>query len=113
MKQISKNKSVLKPPMQLRIFRQTSEFNFEKEYCKNKTKLALPAQYSMYFPDKHPEVLYIIFSIYPHIGNDMDKGHYVCEILNYNTGTWWNCDDDTITRYSGYPFNAYNDLSID
>ena len=45
-----KYQSLLKPPMILRIFLQRSEYNFEKyEYYKNKTKIALPAQYSMYF----------------------------------------------------------------
>ena len=67
----------------------------------------------MYFPDKHPELLYILVSIKLHIGNDMDKGHYVCDVLYYNTGTWWYCDDETITQYPGYPMNIYDDLSID
>ena len=43
----------------------------------------------------------------------MDKGHYVCDVLYYNKGTWLNCDDETITQYPGYPMNVYNDLSID
>ena len=60
----------------------------------------------MSFPDKHPEVLYIIVSIKLHIGNDMDKVHYVCDVLYYNSGTWWNCDDATITQYPGYPKNV-------
>ena len=42
----------------------------------------------------------------------MDSGHYVCDVLDYNTGTWWRCDDDTtIKNYSGYPDNVYNDFS--
>ena len=43
----------------------------------------------------------------------MDKGHYVCDVLDYNTVTWWNCDDETITQYPRYPMNLYNDLSRD
>ena len=43
----------------------------------------------------------------------MDKGHYVYDVLDYNTGTWCNFDDDTITQYPGYPMNVYDDLSID
>ena len=43
----------------------------------------------------------------------MDKGHYVCDVLDYNTGTWWNCGYETIIQYPGYPMNIYNDLSID
>ena len=64
----------------------------------------------MSFPDKNPEVLYILVSIKLNIGNYMNKGHYVCDILYYNTGTWWNYDDETITKYTGYPMNVYDDL---
>ena len=78
----------------------------KKEYCKNKTKIALPSQYSIYFSGRHPEVIYILVSIKLHIGDDMYKDHYVCDVLDYNTGTWWNCDDDTITQYPGYPLNV-------
>ena len=59
------------------------------------------------------EVLYILVSIDIHVGSDMDKGHYVCYVLYYNTGTWRNCYDTTITKYSGYPMNVYDNLSID
>ena len=73
----------MKSPMQLRISLQISNFNYEKnEFYKTKTKIAPPAQFSMSFPDKHPEVRYIIVSIKLNIGNDMDKGHYVCDVLN-------------------------------
>ena len=92
--------------MQLRIFLQRLEYNFEtNEYCKNKNKIALPDQYSMSFPGKHAEVIFILVSINLHIGNYMYNGYYVCDVLYYNTGTWWNCDDDTITQYPGYPIN--------
>ena len=65
----------------------------------------------MPFPGKNVEVLYIIFCIKINIGNDMDSGNYFCGVLYYSTGTWWNCDDDTITKYSGYPKNVYDILS--
>ena len=70
--------------------------------AKIKPKLPLPAQYSMSFPDKHAEVLYIPVFIKIHISNDMDKGNYFCDVLGYNTGTWWNFDDDkkSISRIS-------------
>ena len=57
------------------------------EYCKNTTKIALPAQYYMYFTDKNLRVLYTLISIKIHIRNDMDKGNYVCYVLYYNKGT--------------------------
>ena len=95
-----KHQLVLIQPMQLRIFLQIPEYNFQRyKYCKNKTKIALLAQNSMSFPDIDAEVLYILLSIKLNMGNVMDKGHYVYDVLDYNTGTWWNCDDATITKY--------------
>ena len=72
---------------------------WKNEYCKNKTKIDLLAQYSMHLRDKSAEVLYIIVSIKINIGYVMDKGNYVCYVLDYSTGAWWNCDDDTILQY--------------
>ena len=57
----------------------------------------------MSFLCKHTEVVYILVSIKLHIGKSMDSGYYMCDILDHNTGTWRNCDDDTMTKYSGYP----------
>ena len=54
------------------------------------------------------ELIYILISVKLRIGKYMDKGHYVCGILYYNTGTWWNCYDDTITQYPVYPMNLYD-----
>ena len=83
---IEKHQSVLKPMMQLRIFLQRSEYKFQRdEYDKDKIIISLPAQYSMYFPGTNAEVLYILVSIKIRIGDDMDKGHYACDVLDYNT----------------------------
>ena len=43
----------------------------------------------------------------------MDQGHYVCDVLDYNTGTWWKCDDEIVTKYPGYTMNVYNEVSSD
>ena len=42
----------------------------------------------MSFPVKYAEVIYIIFYLQICIGNGVDSGHYVCDVLEYNTGTW-------------------------
>ena len=82
--------------MNIIIFLQRSEYNFERdEYFKNKTNFSLPSQYSMSFPGKYAEAVYIIASIKLHIGKNMYGGHYVCDVLYYSKRTWWNCDDGT------------------
>ena len=67
----------------------------------------------MYFPGINAELLYILVSIKIHIGNDMDKGRYVCDVLDHSTGTWCTFDDFMITKYSGYPNSIRDNLSID
>ena len=66
----------------------------------------------MSYPN-NPKVINILISIKLHNGNDMDQGYYVFDVLDYNTGTWWNCDDEIITQYPRYPSNVYHYLSID
>ena len=56
-------------------------------------------------------MVYILVSINIKVGKDMDSGHYIFYVLYYNTWTWWNCDNYTISNYSGYLENIYNDLS--
>ena len=45
--------------------------------CKNKTKIALSAQYFLSCPN-NPEVIYVIISIKYHIGNDLDQDRKYC-----------------------------------
>ena len=65
----------------------------------------------MSFPGKHDELVDTIVSIKTCVGKYMDSGHYVYDVLDYNTVTWCNYDDDTITSFSGYPENVFDDLS--
>ena len=47
-----KNQSILSAPMQLRISLQRTEYNWETEiYIKNKNKITLSAEYSLYRPN--------------------------------------------------------------
>ena len=56
-------------------------------------------------------MIYVLVSIKYHIDNELDQGHYVCDVLDYNNGTWWKCDDEIVTKYPRYPMNVYNEVS--
>ena len=43
----------------------------------------------------------------------MFSGPYYCDALDYNTGTWWICDDDNISELIGYPDSFYDELSLE
>ena len=73
-----------------------------------------PYQLNIPCPFQTKMKCFILFSLsILYIGNDMDQGHYVCDVLDYNTVTWWNCDDEKRTQYPGYPMNVYNNFSSD
>ena len=38
----------------------------------------------------------------------MYSGHFCCDILGFNTGTWLRCDDDNITPLRVLPDNFYS-----
>ena len=98
--------------MQIRIFLQIPEYSGVRDkYFKNKIKIALTSQYYTYFSGSHDEVVCILFSIKIHVSKDMNNGHHVCGVLDYNTGTWLRCGNGIINIYSGYPENVCNDLS--
>ena len=65
----------------------------------------------MSFSGEHDEANYIIVVINIHVVNDIYSGNYVCGVLDYNTGTCWNCDDNTITNYSRNPVYVYGNVS--
>ena len=41
----------------------------------------------------------------------MDSDHYYCDLLYFNTGKRWRCEDITISEFSGYPDSVYDELS--
>ena len=65
----------------------------------------------MSFSGSDYEVVYILVSIKINVGKYMDSGNYYCDVLYYNIGTWWICDDYRILNFRGYPDNVYDELS--
>ena len=81
--------------------------DFEKIKQKFPFRNNIPCLFQVYIE----EVVYILISIHINVSISMDSGNCVCKVLDYNTGTWWRCDDCTIKNYSRYPENLYDDLS--
>ena len=75
-------------------------------------KITVLDQYSISFPGEDTEVIFILLSINIRNGNDVYSGHWVSDVLYYNTETWWSSYDDTITKYSEYLNNLYDNLSM-
>ena len=54
-------------------------------------------------PSSNYKIPYILVSLINHDGDSLDCGHYFSDVFNANTGTWWHCEDDNITKISGIP----------
>ena len=42
-----------------------------------------------------------------HDGEYLDCGNYVSDVLDANTGIWWNFNDDNITEISDFTEGVY------
>ena len=80
------------------------------EYWKIKTNITLPSQYSIKFSGIDNGLVYVLVSIKIRVVKNMDSGHLVCYVLDYNSGKWQRCEYDKITNFRGYPENVYDEL---
>ena len=54
------------------------------------------------------DVKYSLVSANYHNWISNNTGHYLCDILEFDPGIWWRCDDDTITHLRGMTDNFYS-----
>ena len=74
---------------------------------KNELKFAIPSEYLWKQPSSNENISYTLVSLIKHDGDSLDFGHYVSDIFDSITGTWWHCDDDSITQISDLPKGFY------
>ena len=82
----------------MKILPQRTHNNLEtKRSTKKFSRIEIPSEYSFKFSQDMEDVTYSIAFVTCHGATSNNTGHYFCEILDFNTGIWWRCDDDTIT----------------
>ena len=54
------------------------------------------------------DVKYFLVSVEYHDWTSNNTCHYFCDILDINTGIWWLCDDDIITKLRVIPDHTYS-----
>ena len=52
---------------------------------------------------RNEKMLYAVVSLIMYMVYSFDCGHYYSEIFDFNTGIWWHCDDDEITKIINFP----------
>ena len=70
---------------------------------KNKHKVAIPLEFIYKIPSNNEKISYTLVSLIIHYGESLHFGHYVSEFFDTNTGIWWKCDDDGITKIGDLP----------
>lgn len=56
---------------------------------------------------------YCLVSAIYHLGMSAHGGHYVCDVQNWRTRTWWHCDDETCHEISSTDFVPAEPLVVD
>ena len=59
---------------------------------KSKTEITFPNELKL---PNSKEVYHLVAVVY-HVGNSAHNGHYVNEVLDWETGEWFFCDDDVV-----------------
>ena len=89
------------PPLVLRIIPQRTQYNRKTHITiKNNPRTEIPSEYSFKFPEDMADVTHSLVSVHCYYDGTSNKNsHYLCDILDFNNGISWRCDDDTITKF--------------
>ena len=70
-------------------------------------RIEITSEYPFNFPQEMENVTYTLVFVNDHDGNSMSPGHYLCDILYFNTGIQWRCNNDIITQLREITENVY------
>ena len=98
-----------KPPVILRILLQRKQYHWHTQIStKINPGIEIPSEYLYNFTQDTEDVTYNLVYLNDHGGNSMSPSNYLYDTLYFNTGIWWYCDDDKITKLREIPYNVYS-----
>ena len=59
-------------------------------------------------PSSTSDVSYVLCAVQNHLGTTPHGGHYVAEVMDWTTGVWWECNDESVTRMPDGPSASYD-----
>ncbi|EJK51774.1 hypothetical protein THAOC_29026, partial [Thalassiosira oceanica] len=59
-------------------------------------------------PSLSSDVTYVLCAVQNHLGTTPHGGHYVAEVMDWTTGVWWECNDESVTRMPDGPSASYD-----
>ena len=74
---------------------------------KVKTEITFPDKINLPYCDEEYHLVGIIY----HVGNSAHNGHYVTEVLDWESGGWYFCDDDTVVPVPYIPTSKSKEIS--
>jgi len=51
--------------------------------------------------------VYVLFAVQNHSGKSADSGHYVAEVMDWTTGVWFECNDESVKMLDNGPSGVY------
>ena len=71
-------------------------------------KILLPKWLHLKTTSGDTSVKYLLYAVQNHRGSSAYTGHYVAEVMDWTTGTWFEYDDDKVSLLKHGPHNSYD-----
>ena len=102
------SRHIKEPPTVLKILFQRGSYDSTTLVAtKNEFKVGIPSEYMFKLQSSNEKISYTLVSLINHDGDSSDCGHYVSDVFDGSTVTWWHCDDENIAEISDLPKGVY------
>ena len=82
---------------------------FDREtFSKRKLSDRILLPRTLRLPSSDSDVSYVLCAVQNHLGTTPHGGHYVAEVMDWTTGVWWECNDESVTRMADGPSASYD-----
>ena len=87
---------------------------FDREtFSKHKLSNRILLPLTLRLPSSNSDVSYVLCAVQNHLGTTPHGGHYVAEVMDWTTGVWWECNDESVTRMVDGPSASYDPAEED
>ena len=74
--------------------------------------MEIPTEYPFNISNEQVSDMYSLLYIIYHDVNYMSTGHYYSDILDFNTGVFWQCNDENMTQIEVMSYDCYINVTL-
>ncbi|KAL7543867.1 hypothetical protein ACHAXR_013239 [Thalassiosira sp. AJA248-18] len=95
---------------------QLARYVFDRETLSKRkltTKVLLPKSLEIPGSSTNKRARYLLCSVQNHLGNSAHGGHYVADVMDWATGTWYEFNDENVAILEDGPKSSFDPSEID